>query len=579
MTRDLLAAAAMADAPAAAGGPPHGPIDGDVDPAAVVSILRANKVRLLELHEAEWNRAVTGSCAWSEARAGESARRAELLREYEQVVTILGAEGIRPILFKSPGGLPYLSSNFDALVRPARMCDAAAALARAGHLRFPHYREPHKLLFRRFSEGRSVICMHLHSAVSWGRVMILPGDDVADRSPAGQQGPCRVAAPEDLFLTTLAHALYETDQIRLADLRIVRHCVSGAGFDWDVVLGRAASQGWSEGLGSIITIVASAEKALYGGSSMPAAILDGARRAVTSSRWVGTYPLRMSRHLAGAPPATLPLPLSRVHSKRQFLIKLAGQPSRSPDERIADVLATVRELAANRIKARCRPAVLISVSGLDGAGKSQVCTALREAMSLCEIPVRVVWTRGGFGSGLSALKRVARDSMRGRLPGPADARGKIRWLSGRLAGGVFSLLVAAEQSLALAVGVRARLLLGFSVICDRYAYDTAADLETKVGRGRASVRFAAWLMTTLAPRPDLPILLRLDASRAACRKPGDAPAADLAARFLSFERLARENGLTILDASRPAAQVSGEAVERALRKAFGVFENGRGDRP
>jgi len=549
---DLLAAAALADDATEGITPPRAPIDPGVDPAAVVSILRANKVRLLDLGEAEWNRPVTGSNAWREARREEHAQRAALLAEYEQVVEILGTEGIRPILFKTSGGLPYRSSNLDTLLRPDRMQAAAAALTRAGHLRFPHYREPDKLLFRKFRSGRSVICIHLHAAVSWGRVLILPGDEVADRSPAGQEGPCLVAAPEDLVLATLAHALYETDQIRLADLRIVRRCAARSGFDWEAVLERAAGRGWEAGLGSILTIVASLERALYGGSMIPARILEAARR--------------------------LPLPLSRVHSKRQFLIKLARQPTRAPDERIADVLATVWELAANRLKLRCRPAVLISVSGLDGAGKSHVCSAVGRAMRLCEIPLAVVWSRGGFGSGMTALKRAVRGSMQSRLPGPADASGKVRWLSGGVAGAVFTLLVAVEQTLVLGVGVRARLALGFSVVCDRYAYDTVADLETKVGRGRAVVRLATWVMTALAPRPDLPILLRLDAAGAERRKPGDASAADLAARFVSFERLAREHGLMVLDASRPADQVSGEAVERALREAFSRFERGRGGR-
>lgn len=570
MTADVIrAAAALAD-----------PLDDTrstavfdgIDPERVIGLLQANKVPLVEISGGELAR----SHVWREALAREERMRDELAAEFAEVAQGLASRGITPVLFKSAGGLPYRSSNVDLLVRPEEISRAAELFEELGHLRFPHYREDHKILFRRFHQGRSVICLHLHDAVSWGRIMILPGDEVVERArqPRTAERGFLVASSEDLLLVTLAHSLYETDQIRLSDLRALRVCTADAALDWPRVTQRVERQGWLVGFSSILMVISSLEKHIFGATTVPERVRDEAGATLEGSRWARVYVDRMMRRAEdGDPP--LPYLLSRVWSKVHAVLLMMSRSGRSTGERLADLLSTAWNLFTNRLKLRCRPPVLVSLTGLDGSGKSSAIRVLHEAMTLCEIPTRVVWSRGGFTMPLQAAKRVARSMLGSRLPGPAETEQKRRWLSGPFAGTVFAALVVAEQSLHYLLRVRMPRLLGRSILCDRFAYDTVADLEAKLDGGRGVVRLAGALVRGLAPRPDLAILLRLAPEAAERRKPGDAPLPLLMEQAGILDRMAATHGLRVIDAARPDDEVIGEVVDLVLRCTFARFSRER----
>lgn len=539
--------------------------DRAAEPAEIVAILQRNKVPLLHVDPEPDGLAVSDT--WRSAVGLETAQKRALLDEYLQIERSLQSAGIAPVLFKSPRGLPYRSSNLDLLVRPSEMSRAADLLEQAGHIRLPHYREEHKLLYRRFRGGRSVICVHLHDAVSWGRVMFLEGDGVIERSRPSPDGEGRIASPADLILTTLAHSLYETDQIRLADLRAIRGASADPDLDWKVALARVRERGWSVGFSSILLIVESLERTLYGASQLPAEIVRGARECVDGAFWARRYVRRAVARLGAAEAPETPLPISKVYSKIHYTARLLTESSRSPDERVVNLIATVSALAANRLRLRCRPAAVVSLSGIDGAGKSAVGQVLLEALSLCEVPVRGIWSRGGFSGPVEAVKRASRAALPRAMPAPTDPVEKRRWLAGRAAGTSFAMLVCAEQVIAHALRVLLPRVAGITLVCDRYAYDTAADVEVKTGGRNRLAGLAARALTGFVRKPDLAILLRLTAAEAIRRKPEE-DGSRLARHAEVLERLAREHALVEIDAALPRDLVAEEVVDRALRAVF-----------
>ena len=250
---------------------------------------------------------------------------------------------------------------------------------------------------------------------------------------------------------------------------------------------------------------------------------------------------------------------------------------RSGDERIADLFATCSNLLANRLALRCRPAVVISFSGLDGSGKSSARRACLETMTLCEIPVRAVWSRGGFTSWMETAKKVARTAMPASIPGPGQMEAKRRWLGRPIPAALFAFAVVIEQTVHYLLRVRLPGLAGVSMLCDRYAWDTQADLEAKLGAGGHLAGWAGALVAAAAPRPDLAILLRLDPKVASRRKPEDAHMAHLLpAQAAALDRLAGRHGLVVIDAGRPGDEVIDDVVNLALRAAFRKFGGGRG---
>ena len=538
------------------------------DPASVVEVLRQNKVPMLDLGAVPpW---LAGSDAWRAAVADERESREALGHEYHAVARRLEAAGIEPVLFKATGGFPYQSSNLDTLVSPSLMEEAARILLEAGHVRLPNYREDHKLLFHRFRKGVSVISVHLHGMVSWGKVPILDGDDVIARSRPSTDGMCRIASAEDLLMTSLAHALYETDELRLSDMRGLRLFAGTNGFDWDAIRERVEATGWNVGFSAALRLAVALEKTLYGDTVVPVDQRERARHVLSGAAWARRYVNRVEARLDASPPERLPYPLSKVYSKMHTINRIATEPSRTPDERVVDLLATGWNLVANRLRLRCRPAVILSLSGLDGAGKSTVAEAMLAALRTCEIPVRVVWSRGGFSTWMEVVKRGTRAALPGQVPGPADSEAKRRWLSRPVFGAVFAGVVLMEQTLHHAVKVLIPRAFGVTVLCDRYTYDTAADLLTKTP-GWAGRR-AGEVLIAIVRRPDLPIVLSLSPAAADRRKPDDVPPHRLVTQARALGDLSLRYGLYEVEADRSDEEVVDEVVDAALRTVFGRFE-------
>jgi len=559
-------AAPLAAALAIACGEESVPPPGQAELEVIVGLLRRNKVPLVDLPPRE---RLARSAGWRESLDIERRERDSSLAEYRLVARRLEGLGIVPVLFKSAGGYPYRSSNLDVLVRSGDFSRATSELEAAGHLRLPHYREDNKLLFHRFRAGRSVLSVHLHAMVSCGKVLVLDGAGVVERSRLSADGTCRIASAEDRVVIALAHSLYETDQLRMSDLRTIRLAVASEGFDWEGVA-EAVETRWSAGFAAILTIASGLERALSGRSCVPEERLDSARRVLARARWAGRHVERVLARMAAEPPGDMPFGLSKTYSKMHTIARIVKERSRGPEERAADVIATGWNLLANRLRMRCRPAAIISLSGLDGAGKSTVAEATLAALRLCEIPTSVVWSRGGFTRWVEAVKKGTRSALPGAIPGPADAEAKRRWLSRPVPGFLFACLVFVEQSVHYLARVILPRAAGRTLLCDRYTYDTAADLRVKAP-GRASALFGEVLMG-MVRRPDLPVLLRLTAEAAGRRKPGDAPTDHLAKQQEVLEEIRQKQDLFTVEADRPDGVVVNEVVEAALRAAFLRFE-------
>ena len=158
---------------------------------------------------------------------------------------------------------------------------------------------------------------------------------------------------------------------------------------------------------------------------MVAGRLHGARNALCD---VYPWALRRAGMTASPGRCALPLQLPKIFSKEHLVRYLLADGRRAPDRKVADLAWTAWNLLANRLRLRTRPGSLITVGGIDGAGKSEAADAIASALDLCEVPVSRIWTRGGFSSLAARGKAVARRVAPGVLPGVADEGGKRAFL-------------------------------------------------------------------------------------------------------------------------------------------------------
>lgn len=182
-----------------------------------------------------------------------------------------------------------------------------------------------------------------------------------------------------------------------------------------------------------------------------------------------------------------------------------------------------------------RRTLVVSFSGLDGAGKSSHAHALRRSMEQLGVPTIVVWSPLGGNVTLDLIavpaKRLLAATRRGRLSG-TDARGGSgsvmsdpdrTFERGRAASAVttaWATLVLALNALSqrralLRQAGRARV-----VVFDRYALDSFVRLRFLYGRSGRS-KLQRWLARSLAPKADAAFLLEIRAETAWARKSDD----------------------------------------------------------
>jgi thymidylate kinase len=187
---------------------------------------------------------------------------------------------------------------------------------------------------------------------------------------------------------------------------------------------------------------------------------------------------------------------------------------------------------------------------MDGSGKSSSTEAIVERLRESGIPVKRNWHRLGQ---TEALWRIGHATPRLWRPREADGRlmterrGPLRWLW------TLVVVLVTLRSYMLSAGLTRR---GIGVVCDRWVADSLVDLRLAYGRHRVG----EWLLRAVAPRPDVDLVLVIDAATAAARKPDDQPRAVLDAMEQVFDWAIDHAASKRIDATRPQADVLADVL-------------------
>lgn len=207
--------------------------------------------------------------------------------------------------------------------------------------------------------------------------------------------------------------------------------------------------------------------------------------------------------------------------------------------------------------------MLITLSGLDGAGKSTVADWLRRELAQARRPATVLHMNDHVG--LYAYLRALRDALRGRSSrdDPPRMAPSITRL-GRLRDAVLWsrwlrwLLLPLDVVIFLLYRAVVEQLRGRVLIMDRYFYDRLVDVADGVpDRGLA-------LLRRLAPTPDVAVLLELSPEEAYARK-GEYTVEYLRRRHHAYTRVFPRNG-TSLRVPAGALDEAKATIARAVRE-------------
>ncbi|MEZ4223830.1 MAG: hypothetical protein R3B13_22970 [Polyangiaceae bacterium] len=217
---------------------------------------------------------------------------------------------------------------------------------------------------------------------------------------------------------------------------------------------------------------------------------------------------------------------------------------------------------------------LISVSGVDGSGKSTQIDRLARALRARGRSPRVFWHRPGYSAELDALRSLVRRVRPNSLPTAAAPERRAKAFANPRTQLVWFCAAVADMALQYGIKVRVWRLFGQDVICDRYLSDAQVDLRLRFPAVADRFGSAFSLLSLACPRPDLAVLLLVpdtvaDARLSQKNEPFPDDLEVRAARRRSYESLGATGEFVVVDASEDIERVTARIVAAAEQAVDG----------
>ncbi len=198
---------------------------------------------------------------------------------------------------------------------------------------------------------------------------------------------------------------------------------------------------------------------------------------------------------------------------------------------------------------------LICFMGIDGSGKSTLSKMLRDNLVNRGVKCRYLWWLEAENSVIRrTLKKLFSDRSKGGLKSSA----KIP--TGFLAS-LYQGIVYIDYLRQLFLQVSMPLWAGYTIICDRYIYDTPIAFAAEFGYSESRLNRALRLVRRLAPEPDAFFLIDVPPEIAFKRK-ADIPSVESLARPRSmYLDIAKDMNAIVINGTRDPDSLSRLVLE------------------
>jgi thymidylate kinase len=243
-------------------------------------------------------------------------------------------------------------------------------------------------------------------------------------------------------------------------------------------------------------------------------------------------------------------------------------------DRQRSAVASARPMA--RIN-RHRQISLVTLSGLDGAGKSSQGRLIQARLEDQGLRTTVAWLPIAFNPSVEAVRDSLKSASRRLRPARSSngGAGADRAADADLARALVHRSAAARHAWVTVLAV-ANLVtnwrLAFThsrthdvLLLDRYSLDTAVRLAAWYGE-RGSVRFQTWLVRALSPRPVCSFLLDVPPETALARKRDKWNLEELTDQARMYRDRSDEFAVMRVDGERPPDQIADEIADEVLRR-------------
>jgi dTMP kinase len=209
--------------------------------------------------------------------------------------------------------------------------------------------------------------------------------------------------------------------------------------------------------------------------------------------------------------------------------------------------------------------MLITFSGIDGAGKStQIELLMKHLRQYGQNPI-YVWTRGGYTPLFEHLKALLRHLPRRAVPPPGNNPQRAQVFSKGWVRRLWLTLALLDLLWVYGVQFRWWRWRGQTVVCDRYLWDTLIDFRLNFPHEQVE-RWWLWrLFLRVVPRPDAAFLLLVPVEESARRsdvkgEPFREPPEVLARRLAEYQALAQNGYWHVMDGCQSIPELAAEIL-------------------
>ena len=489
--------------------------------------------------------------------------------EFIKVSNIFLQNDIDYIFIKTPSFFPYTSGNLDVLIKEKDFSKAGNLLESNGFVKLKNIRESDiKWLYRKFNIADDASPVHLHERVFWGGTFLDSESIWENRPKEPIEDIVFTLSPEDCVLTTLAHSFYENAGVRLSDLSIIKYLVEDKKIDWEYLKAIADRYKWIDGYYSSLLIYEYLHKNILENGLFPPEIIREAKNFVNKN-WFLRMIVRKLLQSRITMPFYIPIVLSKtLHYKKILAYDEYGGKIQRFFHVSKLILAGIQR---NYLNIKFQKPMFISLSGIDGCGKTRHATALKDIFKTCEIKSYYLWGRAGsfpLRKFIFKIRRIffSKEINTSKAKKQKEENRIFRTFLFKKLNYYLNYIDAISYYF---LKVRIPLLLGYVVISDRYIYDFMVD-TAKITSHEKIEKLSNKFLLFINPKPDISLLLEAD-SESVYKRKNDEKIDEFKKAIDLYNEIGKMTGFIRIDTTHPFEEVNGAISYKILTQYYNQY--------
>lgn len=154
---------------------------------------------------------------------------------------------------------------------------------------------------------------------------------------------------------------------------------------------------------------------------------------------------------------------------------------------------------------------MITFSGIDSSGKSTYIDFLKKDLDEREMKYKVVWSRGGYTNIFEALKKLARLFAKKKLPKSGNSKQRDKMFQNKSVSNLWYIISMLDLIRLYSITFRLYKLFGYTLICDRYIWDTYVDFTIKFSEAKLKKSLLWKILEKSRRKPNISFFFNISA--------------------------------------------------------------------